>query len=255
MKTMNDTSKTSLTLSLDWRFVSAALLFIILVMLGLWRPWLAGAAANTISVRGEATVKAAPDSFQFQPVFQDEDVKKVTATGNEAVVQLKKLGVKDADIKTSVSAAPNATNPEKPTDSSSSRPPDYYYSQSSYVITATVYDKAVAQKIADYLATSGAGGQITPMSSFSKETRAKLDLEARSKASKDAKQKAEAMAKELGLKVGKVVKISEEGGYGIYALDARESIAPSKGSVSSGPTIEPGTDEVNYVFTVVFELK
>src|SRR5437016_5734140 len=82
-------------LRLDWRLISLIFLLIIGGMLYFWKPWQSksAAATKTITIRGEATVKAVPDSFQFQPIFQDADVKKLTATGNDAVAHLKQLGV------------------------------------------------------------------------------------------------------------------------------------------------------------------
>jgi uncharacterized protein len=242
----------ALQLNLSWRTITILLLVVIAAMTFLWKPWAKPTAARTITVQGQATITATPDQYDFQPVFENTDLKTVTATGNEAVAQLKKLGVKDADIKTSISAAGKAK----------SQPETLIYPRptvttSVYSITATVRDKALAQKVSDYLATTSATGQVTPSPSFSKATAAKLDLQARSKASDDAKSKADVTAKQLGARVGKVIKISDSG-YGIYPMgtagrDTATSSQPNK--ATEGPTIQPGTNEVNYSFTVEFELK
>lgn len=240
-------SHTTLRLTLDWRVVSAVLLAVVVVMLVLWQPWAAKAAAKTITVRGEATIERVPDLFRFQPSYQHADVNKVTETGNTAVTKLKELGVKDADIKTTVSAA---------TSKPDGGPEILIYpprSTSTYTINLTVNSKDLAQKVADYLASSGATGLITPQPDFSKATRAQLDLEARKKASADAKAKAQVMAEQLGGRLGKVVKISEDGGYGIMPSEGRAVEADK--STASSPTIQPGTNQVTYSFSVQFELK
>jgi uncharacterized protein YggE len=240
-------TETTLQLRLDWRVISGVLLTAIIVMLYLWQPW-RPAATKTITVRGEATVSAVPDSFAFSPLYQDTDLAKVTATGNAVVAHLKQLGVKEADIKTSVSAADKtAVEPQ------SMPPVDRYVAKSTYSITATVPSQELAQKVADYLATTGATGQITPQASFSKATRTKLDLDARSAASDDAKRKAEVTAKQFGAKLGRVSKITEDGGYGIYPTMGRDSVA-SAGANGSSPVVSPGTNDMTYSFTVVFEL-
>lgn len=261
---MNDTSPSqtpgssnnaALQLRLSWRSLAILLLVVIAVMTYLWKPWEKAAAARTITVQGAATVSAVPDTYEFQPVFQNADIKKVTATGNEAVAALKKLGVKDTDLKTTISAASDI----KPLPAEAGAPTIQSYparSTSTYLIAITVRDIALAQKISDYLATTPATGLVTPQSSFSKDTKAKLDLSARSQAADDAKAKAGVSAKQLGARVGKVLKISEAGWPGIYATDASGGVSvPEAAKSTGGPTIEPGTNEVSYSFTVEFELR
>ena len=125
-----------------------------------------------------------------------------------------------------------------------------------HTITATVTDKALAQGVSDYLATTKATGQVTPNAVFTKDTQTKLDLSARSKASDDAKAKATATAKQLDARVGRVVKISDITSPWIYATDSSGGVTmPQSTKSSGGPTIQPGTNDVTYSFTVEFELK
>jgi uncharacterized protein YggE len=247
----NSSHQTTLQLKIDWRVVSGALLIIILGLLMLWQPWHARTSAKTISVRGEATVSQVPDSYIFTPIFEAADSKTVTEKGNEAVAGLKKLGVTDAQIKTSANAYDTKPMPMIY--------PSYPNGvASTFSITVTVKDKALAQKIADYLATTSATGQVTPYASLSKDARSALELKARSKASDDAKAKAGVMAKELGAKLGKVVSVSESSN--VYLPMEAQGLSKANdssaaGSTTSGPIVEPGTDEVTYSATVVFELK
>jgi uncharacterized protein YggE len=245
--------QTTLALKLDWRVVSALLLVIIGAMLWLWKPWAAKTPTKTITVRGEAIIEHEPDLFRFQPIYQDTDKTKLTATGNTVVAEFKKLGVKDADIKTDVSSYDNKPVPLDSSAGSSANISTIYprpgTATATYTIIATVGTKDLAQKVADYLATTGATGQATPQADFTKSTRTKLDLQARAKASDDAKAKAKASAGGLDAKVGKVVSISESG-YGIMPLEGVATDLKSS-AASSGPTIQPGTGEVTYSFTVV----
>lgn len=241
--------KTSFRLTLDWRVVSAILFASLIIAIGLWQPW-RRTSTKTITVTGQATVEQAPDLFRFQPMFQDSDSAKLSATGNAAVAKLKSLGVKDADIKTNVTTAtqPRAT----PTAEAK-----LYQSEPTYTIDFTVTDKALAQKATDYLAASGATGLITPQADFQKATRTKLDRAAREQASADAKDKAKVMAGQLGVKLGKVTKISEGGG-GIMPLSAGRAVANDlsvSSSAASTPVIQPGTNEVAYSFSVEFEIR
>ncbi len=245
-------SKTQLHIALDWRVISVALALAIVVMLYYWKPW-AATSTRTISVEGTATVQATPDEYQFSPYFQDADVKKVTATGNEAVAALKKLGVKDADIKTSVqSSASGGPEPLEP----NAGYPIRSGGSSTFSLTVTVHEQSLAQKVADYLATTTATGQVTPQATFSTAARSKLDIQARSAASKDALAKAKATAGNLGAHVGKVLKISDNSGGIIYPLEKGVAVPSATNSAgSSGPVVQPGTNDVTYTFTVEFELK
>jgi uncharacterized protein YggE len=251
------TSNPALQLSLSWRTLALLLLVVVAVIIYLWKPWTKPAATRTITVQGEATITAIPDKYQFQAIFENADLKLVTATGNEAIAQLKKLGVKDSDIKTSISSSASSGIMKPDQANESLIYPRPTASNPTYSITATVHDKALAQKVSDYLATTPATGEVTPTASFEKATATKLDLNARAKASDDAKSKAAVTAKQLGAKVGKVIKISDDGYGGIYPTDSAQGTSMSSKSVAApaGPTVQPGTNEVNYSFTVEFELK
>jgi len=252
------TNKPAIRLSLSWRELTLLLLAVIAVMTFLWKPWEKSSVVRTTTVQGQATVTAIPDLFESQPVFTGVDVKAVTALGNDAVAGLKKLGVKDADIKTTIYASSDA----KPMPMGETAPniavgePYPNTNNSTYSIAATVRDKTLAQKVSDYLATTSATGQVTPRATFSKAAQAKLDLAARSKASDDAKAKAAVTAGQLGARVGTVIKISDTTSPWIYATDSSGgAMMPLSTKSTGGPTIQPGTNEVSYSFTVEFELK
>jgi uncharacterized protein YggE len=246
MNTSPHTSKISLTF--DWRIICGLLFVIIGVMLYFWQPWHNTSATKTITIHGEATVQHEPDQFTFNVSYEDADSNQLNAKGNAVVAKLKDLGVKSADIKTSASA----TSGNKELLIYPSRPVPG--SNATYNVTAVVTTKDLAQKVEDYLNTTDPTGEVTPQTGFSKATAAKLDLDARREASADAKAKATVMAGQFGAKLGKVTKISEDNGYA-YPLAYGTAGAANDSVKSVAPTLQPGSDEVTYSFTVVFELR
>ena len=246
-----------LHIPLDLRVLCLLLLVVIAVMLVIWRPWQM-ASARTITVLGEATIQHAPDSFVFSPRFEAADMKKVTVLGNDAVAALKKLGVQSSELKTDVNAGQTFPQPQplsqKSGGTSAINQPAPIVQSASYDINITVHDKALAQKVADYLATTTASGQLTPLGQFQIATRSKLDIQARTLASSDARTKAEAMVSKLGGHVGRLVSVSENG-YNVMPMMEGKGASIPDSAASAGPVVEPGTDDVNYNLTVVFELK
>src|SRR5664279_2907824 len=147
----DDTNNKSLklNLSIDLRFIVILLLVVIAVMIALWRPWTPqiSASSRTISVTGDATLKADPDEYVFSPSYEFKNADKTAALSalnakqTEVVAGLKKLGVADNKIKADSNGYNNA----------------YYFDESSNTydytlnLTVTLNDKALTQKVQDYL--------------------------------------------------------------------------------------------------------
>jgi uncharacterized protein YggE len=120
-------------------------------------------------------------------------------------------------------------------------------------MTLAVEDKELAQKVQDYLVSSGSIGQVTPMTGFTQETRKILKDEATTLAVEDAKKRAEQTANNLGVKVVKVIKINEtDDNYDIYPIASYDSTTIQEGS--SLP-INAGESEFPYSVNVVFEIR
>lgn len=243
------------TTLVDSRVIILGIFVILVGGLGFWRPWLS-TPAKTIDVTGEGIVKALPDEYVFSPTYQEggdtslQATEKVTVKGNEVVAKLKELGVSSDDISTSVSAYQNY-NP-------GSINGTYI---GTFVISASVPDQVLAEKVTTYVATTGATNTVTPQASFKEETKTKLELEARQKALDQAKLKAEQTASAMGVRLGKVFRIYDTSGYPQpyplpYAYtegDKGSAVDTSSSSpISSDTTLQTGKQEIRFSVSVTY---
>lgn len=235
------------TLKLDYRVIVGILLVVIAAMLAVWRPWegVTGANQRTVTVTGEATVKATPDQYSFYPSYRFSNADKAAAVAaatervNQVVAGVKALGVKDSAIKTSVDGYKDVVL--------ESNNGDYTYSAS---VTITLTDKDLAQKVQGYLVTTSPEGSVTSQPTFSETTGKQLESQARDTATKDARSKADQSARNLGFRVGAVKSVTDGAGFGgVMPMLARDT------SVSSSEktlTIQPGENELSYSVTVEY---
>lgn len=240
-------------INLDLRFVSLVLLVALVATLFAWKPW--NTSASTITVAGEATLSAAPDEFIFSPTYEKRAsevtvaISQVSEVGNGIVAKLKEMGVADEKIKTNVTS-------QQYFDPTSGKPTNEFAAH--YAITVTVNDKELAKKILDYIASTPTLYGVSPQSTFTKETRKKLESEARGKALADARTKAEQTAKELGVKLGRVDVVNEGGGFGgpiPYAV-TRDSIKPAApDQATTPPVLQTGNEDINFTVSVVYKIR
>jgi uncharacterized protein YggE len=244
--------KQKLNLSLDFRWLSLALLAVIVVMFLIWKPWQSPKVSDrTIQVSGQATISARPDEFIFYPNYSFTNSDKqaalaaLTAKNNEIVAKLKSLGVPDKGIKTNAGERSSYPFYKSNTDSSLS------YTLS---ITVTVNSESLAQKVQDYLVTTQPSGSVSPQANFSDQKRNALEDQARDAATKDARKKAEQSAKNLGFRLASVKTINDGAGFdGIYATDSKAALtAPEQGS---NLTIQPGENDLTYSVTVTYYIR
>jgi uncharacterized protein len=247
--TMLKRHSAKLSLPLDLRVLCLVLLAVIVGMLIVWKPWQADTAGSRkITIRGEATVKAEPDQFQFSPAYERPTVEEISVLSEQMTAKLKEIGVAEKDIKVNANAYDKYVPAPRPEGGST---PTNYLS-----LRINAYDKAQAQKIQDYLVTTNPTGSITPYPTFSTEKRKSLEDEARGKALEDARKRAAQTAAGLDAKVGKVMEIKEGvnvGGVMPYLNDA-VAMAPEARSSSSLP-VSPGENEYAYSVEVIFALR
>ncbi len=243
-----------LMFKLDLRIACILLLLIIVSMLVIWRPWQDTTPNDSrkITITGQATIKAEPDQYQFNPYYEKDTIAEVSALNDQIIKKLKELGVTDSQIKNNASKYGS---------------PEIYYSapveggeKITLSLTITLPNKDLTQKVQDYLLTTNPKGSITPYPSFSTSKQKELTDKARDLAIADAKIRADKTASGLDTKIGKVLEIGEgQQDGGIYPLtDKTTSVAPASGDgegIDSSISIQPGEDEFSYSVTVVFALK
>jgi hypothetical protein len=220
-------------------------------MFGLWRPWQADSASGrSVTVTGTGKVTAQPDYYQFNPSYQKATTNELSAQLSAVTAKLKELGVQDKDIQLQGNAY---SNPQPLGDKTTLLAPD---NQTNYAyLTIKVSNKELAQKVQDYIATTGAQGQLTPSPSFSDEKQKQLKDQARDKAISDAKAQADKTAKNLGAKLGRVIEIKDSGETNdIFPMDASSSRAATQETKSSLP-IFSGEQDVSFTVQATFEIK
>lgn len=245
-----------MTIKLDLKLLVIALVVMILVMFGLWRPW-EKTKTRTIEVTGQAELTAEPDEFTFNATYQKTASERKTAIaavstlGNDVVTKLKELGVEEKKITTNVSTGVGYYEPGMPISEDTLRK-DNSSLTAIFTLTAIVNDKTLAQKVTDYIATTPVQYTVTPQYGFSNKTRKELEAKARRLALSDGKKKALETADTLGVELGKVQKVSEvQWGGGIIPLEGKVGSADAVTS----PIILPGEQEVSFSITITYELR
>lgn len=245
--------KNKLNLSIDLRIVCLLLLIIIVATLAIWRPWQAsGVSERTISVTGTGKVTATPDIYQFNPSYQKPTTDELNSTITTITNKLKELGVKEKDIQ----LQSNAYGESKPlTDKRIDIAPAPEQQGSTAYLTIKVPNKELAQKVQDFIVTSGAEGQITPQPAFSEEKQKQLKEEARDKAIDDAKAQASKTANNLSAKLGRVVEVKDSTEFGsVYPYQEGRSMMTAQDTASTLP-IFSGEQSVTFAVQVTFEIK
>lgn len=221
---------------------------------------------NVVSVSGKGEVIAVPDValFTFGVTQEGKDVSdaqtKATEKINAALKYLKDNGVAEKDIKT-VNYSIN---------------PVYDYTQGvcntfrcspgtqtlrGYEINQMIEVKVRKTEDAGKL-LSGIGAQgVTNVSglSFTVDNEDGIKAQAREAAINDAKAKAEVLAKQLGVKIVRIVNFSESGDYPIYY--AKTSVANGRGVAmdmaeqAPSPELPAGEHKVISNVSIVYEIR
>jgi uncharacterized protein len=212
---------------------------------------------NTISISAEGKVNTVPDlaTVNLGVTMQGDTAAEVQDKSSEKINQIinfvKSQGIKDEDIQTSQFNI----NPRYNYKDGENTVIGYQASQ-TVVVKIKGVDKStdVVGRILDGATDNGAN-QIYGVN-FSFDDPDDLKNQARKLAIANAKDKAEELAKEAGLRLGKIVSLSESGGYTPvpYYRDAIGFGGDSEFS-SIAPDIQAGSQEVSQTMTIVFELK
>lgn len=247
----NTTNRASF--SFDYRYIIFILLAIIVGMLVVWKPWASVQASDrTVTVTGEATIKAEPDEYVFNPNYEFDNVDKaaaldaLTKKASDITAKLKGLGVTDSQIKTNANGGARYY-------SYVMRPDNMSVYTLSYTIT--VNSLALSQRVQDYLATTTPTGEVSPQANFSTAKKKALESQARDEATKEARAKADQSAKNLGFKVGAVKSVSDGSGFGGPINYAQGSMAMDTKSSAPSLVVQPGQNTLDYTVSVIYYLR
>ena len=137
----------------------------------------------------------------------------------------------------------------------------YYCPPGKQVLTGYTANESITVKIRDIdsvgdimqgLGTTGVSDLNGPNFAIDKEDA--LKTEARKKAIDDAKAKAEVLAKDLGIRLGKITSFSENGNYPVmYATNA--VMKDSVGAAPAPAVIPKGENTISSDVTITYEIR
>ncbi|MCH8050012.1 SIMPL domain-containing protein [Patescibacteria group bacterium] len=222
-------------------------------------------ATNTITVSGVGEVFAVPDigSFSFSVSEEKVTVKEAQAEAtrkiNVALGLLRGANVEERDIKTTAyNVYPQYTyireicKPGFPCGGGKRELTGYNVSQT---ISVKIRD---IDKAGEILAEIGSVG-VTNVSglNFTIDDEDELKRDARREAIDDARAKAKQLARDLGVKLIRVVSFSEGGGYPVYARSfdlAIESTVFGAGGLEA-PEIPVGENKITSNVSITYEIR
>lgn len=218
------------------------------------KPWQIK-PGQTISVSASGTAKAVPNVAKITATVETKNpnidlARQLNETKVAAIIEkLKGAGIDNKDIKTQNISAGQAY---EPTVMMYPAPPKPNTNAFSTSLEVTIRNFDTADSIIQTLTQNGATNLYGPNLTVDDEKLSDAKSEARKKAVENAKVKAQELASASGRKIGKAVKIQEQGDYGypipmmaVGGADLREKAS----------SIQPGQDEVSINVQVDFELK
>lgn len=216
----------------------------------------------SITVTGTGKASATPNIAQIS-----FSVEQIGATGSDAqdkatklteaaLAALKKLGILDKDIKTTgYQVTPDyevkPCSPGTPCTTGTGKILGYRVTQS---VEVKVRDTAKAGDILQALTALGVQNVSGP--NFMVDDESATQAQARGIAIADAREKAEVLAAQLGVRLGKIIGFSENGGV-VYPMNQRAMTksAAMDSATAPAPSIPVGENETNTNVTVVYEIR
>lgn len=219
------------------------------------KPWQTK-PAETISVTAQGTADAVPNVGKITATIESKnpDIDQARAE-NEAkvstvVAKLKELGIEEKDIKTqNLSAGQGYSGgPEIMIYPAPPKPNTNVFSTS---LEITIRDFSKSDAVFAALTQNGLTSLYGPALTVSDEKLEEAKSKARENAVESAKKKAQELAKASDRKVGKVVKIAEQGDYG-YPIPMIAT--SSRDLTEKASQIQPGQNQVTINLSVDFAL-
>ena len=188
-------------------------------------------------------------TLEYHNIEKDKAVEELNQKSKEAVDKIKEFGIDPKDIKTQSLNIYQREEPYMEGALTKYKPEDWY---ASYSIEITLRDLERSEDLTAFLSTLESSNIWGPNLSIDSS---KTDAdELLISAIEDARDKAERMAKSMGGRVGKVLKV-DEGSMSAGYFDVMLSTKAMGGGGAEGAPIEPGSTEISKSVTVTFELK
>lgn len=222
-----------------------------------------GDSQHTIVVAGKGEVIAIPDiaTVTFSVVEQASTVSdaqnKATAKMNKALETLKGLGIEEKDVKTTDYNAYPRYEYLNQVCTMYSCPPSGSQKLVGYEVRQSILVKirnvADAGKVLGAIGTTGVS-DISGLNFTVDDQDAKV-REARKSAIDDAKAQATQLAKDLGVRLGKIVSFNESGNYPMPMYSVKDMAMGMGGSSESAPQLPTGESKITSNVTIVYEIK
>jgi len=213
---------------------------------------------SVVSVSGTATVSVMPDKADIfvkietlEPTAADAQQKNAAIT-NTVIAALEEAGVKEDDIETSS----YRLYPKQKWDKDRETYETVGYEVRHILKVETLKVKEVGDLV-DTAVEAGANGVDRVSFSLTKEMHKEVTGQALEKASLDAQNKAESVSESLGVRLGKICRISESNFfYEEYDYYPRaEAIEVASIREEEATQISPGEVEVRANIAVEYEIK
>jgi uncharacterized protein YggE len=216
----------------------------------------------TIDVSGSGDAFAIPDTAEesFTVEQKGSSVQEaqgvVTKKVNDAISFLKDSGVAEKDIKTTgYNAYPeyNSSNPCYGTICPQTRTQAIIGYDVSEMVTVKIRDTSKVGAIIDGLGSRGVTGLNGP--NFTVDNPDSVQADARAKAIADADAKAKILARDLHVRLVRVIRYSENqaGNYPMPMYD--KAISSAGGAAAQAPEIAPGQNKYTVNVTVTYEIR
>ena len=218
------------------------------------------ATPATISFDGKGEVSAVPDiaTISFSVRNEAKTMKAaqavVTDKVNQSLKFLKDNGVVDKDIKTTnYNSYPKYDYSQMPCAQNYCPPgkqilTGFEVSQNIEVKVRNIDDSG---KIVEGLASAGVTDMNGPNFAIDKEDT--LKAQARALAIKDAKDKARTLAKDLGVRLVRIVSFSEGGNY--YPIYGKAELMSVDGTAPRAPELPKGENKITSNVTITYEIR
>ena len=221
-------------------------------------------ATNSITVSGEGEVFAVPDTATFSVTVQEEAKEVKDAQGvatkkiNDIIAYLKGGGIEEKDIKTAdYSVYPQYDYVQESVCREGYCPPGRQVLRGFQVSQTLIVKVRDTEKAGDLLSGVGERGASSVSGlSFTIDDEEDLQREARGKAIEDARTKAAELAKQLNVRLVRIVGFSENGSYPpmpyAYGRGGDMAVMESK---AMAPEIPVGENKIVSNVSVTYEIK